>query len=94
MHYIVKLCKYIYLRRRKNRWSGSAGRLLRSLQLVAFFLHPLGHLFCARLLDGLPLVALPLLPSAPLLLASCELLELVSLPWSIQNPRAKKTPSR
>ena len=28
MHYIVKLCKYIYLRRRKNRWSGSAGRLL------------------------------------------------------------------
>ena len=28
MHYIVKLCKYIYLRRRKNRWSCSAGRLL------------------------------------------------------------------
>ena len=28
MHYIVNLCKYIYLRRRKNRWSGSAGRLL------------------------------------------------------------------
>ena len=62
-------------------------------QLVAFFLHPLGRLLCAGLLDGLPLVALPLLPSAPLLLASCELLELVSLPWSIQNPRAKKTPS-
>ena len=81
MHYIVKLCKYIYLRRRKT--AGAA-------QLVAFFLHPLGRLLCAGLLDGLPLVALPLLPSAPLLLASCELLELVSLPWSIQNPRAKK----
>ena len=50
MHYIVKLCKYIYLRRRKT--AGAA-------QLVAFFLHPLGHLFCAQLLDGLPLVALP-----------------------------------
>ena len=28
MHYMVKVCKYIYLRRRKNRWSCSAGRLL------------------------------------------------------------------